>query len=201
MQKGPWAAALLAGGLSTRMGSDKALLNWKGKPLWLAQWEKLSGLNPARLILSCRQDQHLTPENGDVLYDLPDNAGPLPAILRCLESVQMPLLVLAVDMPEMTATFLNELVYSAVFTSKGDQGIVCRSSHSYEPLCAIYTPGVIPLLSDAVSSGEFRLQSFVRSAIAQGWLNERTLTLEEEALFLNLNSPTDYPCNQPTPSK
>lgn len=200
-QKSSWATALLAGGQSTRMGSDKALLDWKGKPLWQAQWEKLSALKPTQLILSCRQEQHLIPENGEVLYDPPGNAGPLPAILRCLESVQTPLLVLAVDMPEMTVAFLDELVHSAVYTSKGNQGIVCRSSRSYEPLCAIYPTGVIPLLSNAISSGELRLQSFVRSAIAQGWLQERMLTKEEEALFLNLNSPTDYPCNHPSPSK
>ena len=37
----PFATALLAGGRSTRMKQDKALIHWHGQDLWQAQLHKL----------------------------------------------------------------------------------------------------------------------------------------------------------------
>lgn len=108
----PFAAALLAGGQSRRMGQDKALLDWGGQPLWQVQLGKIATLNPARVLLSCREEQALSPVPLGVqtVYDPPGNQGPLPAIWRCLDQVRLPLLVLGVDMPGMTADFLGEIV-------------------------------------------------------------------------------------------
>jgi molybdopterin-guanine dinucleotide biosynthesis protein A len=52
----PFAAALLAGGKSRRMGRDKALLpvEWEGAsvPLWERQLSILKALAPAELVIS-----------------------------------------------------------------------------------------------------------------------------------------------------
>ena len=50
-------AALIAGGRSTRFGSDKAFLDWKGKPLFAQQLRKLAALGPDRLWLSTNAEQ------------------------------------------------------------------------------------------------------------------------------------------------
>jgi len=52
-----FAAVLLCGGRSTRMGRDKAFLDWDGRPLWQVQLEKLQQLAPQRLLISCREEQ------------------------------------------------------------------------------------------------------------------------------------------------
>ena len=105
-----FAAALLAGGKSSRMGADKALLDWRGVPLWRVQLGKLIELNPDRLLLSCREEQRLKNVFAEFVFDPPDNPGPLGAIARCLEIAQRPLLVLAVDMPAMTPSFLRSML-------------------------------------------------------------------------------------------
>src|SRR3954468_17857631 len=100
-------AALITGGRSSRMGRDKAFLEWHGGPLWQFQFNKLAQLNPAHLLISCREDQKIASARAEVLHDPPGNQGPLPALSRCLTRAQMPLLVLAVDMPHITVPLLQ----------------------------------------------------------------------------------------------
>ena len=47
-----FSAVLLAGGKSSRMGSDKAFLEIEGEPLWQRQLATLRGLSPGQLMIS-----------------------------------------------------------------------------------------------------------------------------------------------------
>ena len=68
----PFATVLLAGGRSTRMKQDKALLHWHGQDLWQAQLHKLQSIGAARVLLSCRREQPLfvsPSEEVEVVHD------------------------------------------------------------------------------------------------------------------------------------
>jgi molybdopterin-guanine dinucleotide biosynthesis protein A len=184
-----FAAALLAGGRSTRMGRDKALLDWQGAPLWRVQLNKLMALNPDRLLLSRRADQEFKTLLADHIIDPPDNPGPLGAIVRCLEAARMPLLVLAVDMARMTEAFLQ----SMAGTGAGDGGgVICRTDDGLEPLCALYPPDALPLLRDAVREGCLRMRTVAERLVATGRMRVRRLLPEEVPLFFNANTPEEY---------
>jgi molybdopterin-guanine dinucleotide biosynthesis protein A len=173
------------------MGRDKAWLDWHDRPLWELQLGKLAELNPALLLISCRQEQQLDASHAEVLHDPADNQGPLPALARCLERAKMPLLALAVDMPQVTVTLLRELLQQDAAVS--GRGAVFRGELGYEPLCALYPPAALPLLQDAITRGNLRLQSFVERAVDSGMLRVIPLSKEQEALFLNVNTPADIP--------
>jgi molybdopterin-guanine dinucleotide biosynthesis protein A len=173
------------------MGRDKAWLDWHGEPLWKLQLGKLEELDPALLLISCRQEQQLDASHAEVLHDPPENQGPLPALTRCLERAKMPLLALAVDMPQVTASLLRELV--AFDVAAPASGAVFRGAQGYEPLCALYPPEVLPLLQEAITEGNLRMQSFVQRAVDSGMLRAIPLSKEQEALFLNVNTPADIP--------
>jgi molybdopterin-guanine dinucleotide biosynthesis protein A len=183
-----FAAALITGGRSSRMGRDKAFLDWHGEPLWQCQFEKLARLAPALLLISCREDQKITSDRAEVLHDPPENHGPLPALARCLERAQMPLLALAVDMPHVSVSLLQELRQQSDIP---DQGAVFRGAHGFEPLCAVYPHATLPLLTQSIADGNFRLQDFVQRAVDTGLLRAIPLSKEREALFFNLNTPAD----------
>lgn len=183
-----FAAALITGGQSSRMGRDKAWLDWRGEPLWQYQIGKLAQLSPTLLLISCREEQRITPDKVEVLHDPPDNQGPLPALARCLARAQMPLLVLAVDMPHITVPLLRELIPQGATTP---QGTVFRGAHGYEPLCAVYPVATLPLLEESLAHGKLRLQDFVQEAVDTGFLRVIPLSKEREALFFNLNTPAD----------
>jgi molybdopterin-guanine dinucleotide biosynthesis protein A len=192
----PVAAALLAGGRSSRMRSDKALLDWRGTRLWKVQLGKLMELNPARVLLSRRADQEFKTLLADHVIDPPDNPGPLGAITRCLEAGKEPLLVLAIDMPHMTYAFLASMIESCV---DGSAGMVCRSQDGLEPLCAIYPPGALPLLRAALDERCFRMRTVAQRLVDAGLLRVRDLMPDEVPLFFNANTPEEYAWTKPAP--
>ncbi|MGH8091845.1 MAG: molybdenum cofactor guanylyltransferase [Chthoniobacterales bacterium] len=180
------SAVLLAGGKSSRMGSDKAFLEFDGKPLWRRQIETLRRLGPEQLMIS---GPRRTEWNAyEIVADDVVDAGPLAGVAAALQKCSKPLLaVLAVDLPWMTADFLR-----SVLALCGDgRGAVPRSAHGFEPLAALYPANCASQAAAALRSGDFSMQNFIRRAIEQGLLVEREISEEETLLFTNLNTPAD----------
>ncbi len=106
----PFAAVLLAGGRSRRMGQDKGLLQaslgTNVLPLWKRQICVLRSLAPARVIISGEPKPYY-PDGVDLLMDKWTKAGPLGGLATCLEAVTQPFaLFLAIDLPMISADFL-----------------------------------------------------------------------------------------------
>ena len=180
------SALLLAGGKSSRMGRDKALLEIAGEPLWHRQLTTLRQLSPEQLMFAGP-----LPEGCDCeqVTDESTSAGPLAGVAAALRRCVGPhLVVLALDLPGMTITFLRELLGQC----GPEHGIVPRTRERFEPLAAVYPPGVASLALDCLQRGELSMQNFARRALAAGWLRERELAPNELELFTNLNTPADY---------
>src|ERR1700704_2130475 len=104
------SAVLLAGGESRRMGRDKATLEWRGRPLWEWQMEKLRALKPEEIFLSARADVSWRPTDVKLIVDLPPSRGPLSGLALAVASTRTShLLALAIDMPFMTTEHLQLL--------------------------------------------------------------------------------------------
>lgn len=179
------AAVLLCGGQSTRMGRDKAFIDWQGRPLWQVQLEKLQQLGPERVLISCRAEQevrqvfNLSSKAPEFIFDPPNtDDGPLGAITRCLELVQTPLLVLAVDMPWMTIEFLRDHILPGGFF---------RGPHGFEALCAVYEPGMLPTMQKALAERRLALQRVIEAC--QPRVHE--LGTEHAPFFRNANTPDE----------
>lgn len=187
----PFAAVLLAGGRSRRMGRDKALLPLAdGRPLWQRQLDVLRALQPAELFISGPARVGFPPDIS-LLADATPGRGPLSGIAAALGAMRSPLLVvLAVDLPRMTAAFLRELLAESL----ENRGTVPRHGTSgfYEPLAAVYPARSSPLAEAQLASGDWSLQSFVRVAVAAGQLRDRPLQPPAETgRFVNWNTPAD----------
>ena len=188
----PFAAVLLAGGRSTRMKQDKALLHWHGQDLWQAQLHKLQSLGASRVLLSCRSEQPLfvSPSDGvELVYDPAGiDDGPLGAITRCLELAQMPLLVMAVDMPWMTAVFLREHL---VPHAEPVNGQFFRGPHGDETLAGRYVPAMLPLMQNALREKLLALQPIIETSVHSGLAATQLLSEEQLPFFHNVNTPGD----------
>src|SRR5688572_12672293 len=96
------AGAVLAGGESRRMGSDKALLRLGGEALWRRQVRVLrrAGAEPVAVIR--REGQAGLGRGAKVLQDMFIGAGPLAGLHAALAAAEGSwVAVLAVDMPAM----------------------------------------------------------------------------------------------------
>jgi FdhD protein len=179
-------AALIAGGRSTRMGGeDKAFLDWNGRPLFAMQLAKLSALPiDGPLLLSARRDQAFPDFLDGVRFvrdSMPD-LGPIGALRDCLHEAcgADRLLMLAVDLPMMTAEYLQSV-----------RGVPKLDGH-WEPLAAVYPVSILPLVEEQIATGQLSLQKLCDRAEAAGLIEAVPVSAGSAPLFANVNTRDDY---------
>jgi len=186
---GRLAALLLAGGASTRMGQPKLLLDRGGQPLWRVQTEKLQALNPGELFISIPPEISLPAGPWKILHDEQPGLGPLSGIHAALKGMKGEwLVVLAVDLPDMSAAFLQNLCAMA---RKRGLGIVPQFDGFYEGLVAVYPRAIADLCGKHLAGEDRSLQRFVRQGLADGLLAVYPVVDSERPLLRNVNSPAD----------
>jgi FdhD protein len=181
-------AVLLAGGKSSRFGSDKAFLEWRGQRLFERQLERLRDLHPQNIWLSANPDQDFETLAADVeiVVDETPEMGPMGGLISAFRRSRADrVVVLGVDLPLMESNFLQELVDAG-------GGQVPRSNRFWEPLAAVY-PRVKMLahLEEAAAKGERKLQHLLEQAFEEGWIGEHPVRESEALLFTNLNATRD----------
>lgn len=190
-----FAAVLMAGGRSVRMGRDKACLDWQGRPLWQVQAEKLLSTGGDPVVVACRRQQALhekTVSPGRLAWRFdPDEeeTGPAGVVVRMLDEFKLPLLLLAVDMPFMTAAFLNQSIVAAAPPA---QGLFFESRHGLEPLAGWYSPGMLPVMRGCMARGRLGLRAMIHECRLQGLAALQPVREADEALFANLNTPEHW---------
>jgi molybdopterin-guanine dinucleotide biosynthesis protein A len=192
-----FTAALLAGGASRRMGRDKSTIVIDGEPLWQRQLRTLLATDPAELLISGRPTAPYA-STAVVIEDETPGCGPLGGVATLLARATHPfVLVLAVDLPAMTAEFLHQLVGSAI-----DQrsALALEIDGRFEPLAAVYTRDCLPIARRSLAKGELAMQAFLHQLATSGLLQSRVALPAERPFFRNLNRPADLPEASDQPS-
>ncbi|MBV6501600.1 MAG: Molybdenum cofactor guanylyltransferase [Prosthecobacter sp.] len=190
-----FAAVLMAGGRSVRMGRDKACLDWHGRPLWQLQAEKLLGIGADPVVVACRREQGLHETAGFIgrlswRFDPEEEeTGPAGVVVRMLDEFRAPVLLLAVDMPFMTPAFLNQSIVGA---AQPGQGLFFESKQGLEPLAGWYAPGMLPVMFGCIAGGRTGLRAMIHECCMHGLASLHPLAEAEEALFANLNTPAHW---------
>jgi molybdopterin-guanine dinucleotide biosynthesis protein A len=189
------AAVLLAGGKSSRMGRDKSALPVNGEPLWQRQLAVLRATDPVEIFISGKSDGPYAGCGVEILTDEIPDCGPLGGIATALRRCKSErLLVLAVDMPAMTAEFLRTLLNESSRTGKGVVPAVAadgRRRADFEPLAAVYSRPALAIADECLRSGERKLETFVRRLEAAGHVIAGPVIGGEVPLFENWNAPAD----------
>lgn len=100
----PWTGVVLAGGRSSRMGRDKAQLDWRGQTLLAHARATLEAAGAAAVVVSGRYPGF------DGIPDATPGLGPLGGVASVVAAVPDGVLLLVpVDMPLLTPALLREL--------------------------------------------------------------------------------------------
>jgi len=145
------AAFVLAGGKSSRMGRDKALLPFKGRPL--VELIATQACAAAGNITLIGDPGRYTYRGYPVVEDILSGCGPLAGIYTALTVTQAEWnLIVACDMPEVTAEFLARLMDRA--EAGGADAVLPVSSDGLpQPLCAAYRRRCADAIGRALAQG------------------------------------------------
>ncbi|MFZ8200166.1 molybdenum cofactor guanylyltransferase [Alteromonas portus] len=198
---------VLAGGQSRRMGQDKALMRYKGRTL----------IDTACLLLQAAgcEEVLISRNEPGFLNDIIEDAGPLSGVHAVLDALsksvihngnRCELLVLPVDMPQMTP----ELLAMLVSLGRKSEG-ACYVEHRFLPfylpvkqdtkaLLARYlveqskrrVVGFLEIL-DAVSLKEADLKKALGKDEGDNKKRLANTSNEDDQEWLNVNSPDDWP--------
>jgi molybdopterin-guanine dinucleotide biosynthesis protein A len=135
----PLAALILTGGKSSRMGEDKAFLNYHGLPQWayVKQQCEAAGLP---VWISCRADQeaHWKGHHPKLILDQWNDWGPIGGILSAMrQEPHRSWIVMACDMPNWNAQAIQHLIQHRN-TKAGATAFWNADRQWHEPLAAIW---------------------------------------------------------------
>jgi molybdenum cofactor guanylyltransferase len=160
------------------MGRDKARLPFRGADL-------VSTVAAA----VARAAGNVTLVGHSELPGVPDRypgQGPLSGILTALHHTESDWnLIVACDMPEISAAFLAELLARAM-GSPADVLLPCGPDHLPQPLCAVYHRRALEVMEEHFSRGVRKVTE------ALGGLSVERLVVAELSRFQNVNTPEDW---------
>jgi FdhD protein len=175
---------VIAGGNSSRMTTDKAMLNYFGQPQWRHVYNLLQA-HCDEVFVSVHQ--HNPEINAPQIIDLPQyaNAGPIASIISAFEKHKGPWFVLAIDYPYFSELELNNLL-SQHKTQHLSSVMRHHTSSFYEPFIGIYTSDFYANAKTLIDEEEFSLQNIYKQVQVNAVkpINETALT--------SVDSPEEY---------
>jgi len=175
-------AVIMAGGKSSRMQRDKALIPF-GKYDSLAQFQyvRLSEIF-STVYISAKSNKFNFEVN--IIEDNYKTSSPLVALVSIFETLEVEeVFVLSVDSPFVSQEVIAQLYAKA--TTSADV-IIASSQQGLEPLCAIYKRTILKQAYEAIEANNHRLQALINS------VETLVVTIENDEVFLNLNYPSEY---------
>lgn len=188
--KPAWTAAILAGGEARRLdGIDKSALAVGAGSILDRQLSLLRSLTPHILIVA-RDRLRIQRVDVPLVVDRIPGAGALGGIYTALmEAPTEQVLVIACDMPFLTAPFLTRLI------ERGADADVAlpRDARGRHPLCASYARRIAGHLQTRIDNGQLRVGDAIAVLdVREIGPDELTELDPDGRLLLNVNTPDDY---------
>ena len=174
-------AVLFAGGKSSRMGKDKALLPFgKYNSLSEFQYKRLQKLFK-EVYLSTKISKF--DFDATLIRDLYEESSPLVGIVSIFESLPVEeVFILSVDAPFVTMQIITALMGHP----KVHDAIIAKSPKGIEPLCGIYRRSILSVAKKHLEEKNHKLTSLLQKA------DTCFIDFEESSPFMNLNHPHEY---------
>jgi molybdopterin-guanine dinucleotide biosynthesis protein A len=174
---------MLAGGKSSRMGQNKALLPFGGfRSLAEFQYDRLKPL--FKNVYISVKNREIFDFSANFIEDNPSDVfSPAFAILSSLKSLGKSVFVISVDTP-----FISEEIMREIFEvyQKSAICVIANSKEKLHTLCAVYTLEAIKPLEEMIQKGDYKLRRLIEQ------VPHKVVNFSSSKPFFNINRAQDY---------
>jgi molybdopterin-guanine dinucleotide biosynthesis protein A len=183
--------AILAGGASSRFGgTPKGLETVAGARIIDRVAAALRTVASDVLLVSSAPEAKGWLDDARVCRDVRDGRGSLVGIHAAIACARAPVIVVAWDMPFVSADLL------ALLRDRGAgaaHAVIPVTPTGPEPCCAWYAPAALPAIDAMLDAGEFRLGALIDHLPSVEIVTPAEIKKlgDPARLFFNINTPTD----------
>jgi len=181
-----------AGGQSSRMGEDKALKPFLGRPLIQRVVDRLHPIAD-ELIVTTNRPEEYSFLHTRLISDLKPGRGALGGLYTAIASATHPLVaVVACDMP-FASTKLIEAMSRLMVEEEADV-VIAKSDEGYEPLHAVYRRETcLPAIESAIDADQWKVIAWFPQVKVHVLTLEEIKSLDPDGLaFWNVNTPDEF---------
>jgi molybdopterin-guanine dinucleotide biosynthesis protein A len=184
--------SIQAGGQSSRMGEDKALKTFLGRPLIQRVIDRLSPIAD-EIIVTTNHPEVYSFLDVRLIPDLKPGRGALGGLYTAIASAAHPIIaVVACDMPFANATFIETA--SRLLVEEEADVVIAKSDEGYEPLHAIYRRDTcLPAIEAAIDADQWKVIAWFPQVKVRILTSEELKRLDPASLaFWNVNTPEEF---------
>jgi len=184
--------SIQAGGQSSRMGEDKALKTFLGRPLIQRVIERLTPIAD-EIILTTNRPESYAFLTHRLFTDLKPGRGALGGLYTAIASAKHPIVaVVACDMPFASAMLIE--MASRLLAEEEADVVIAKSEEGYEPLHAVYRRETcLPAIESAIDADQWKVIAWFPKVKVRVLTPAEIKQSDPSGLaFWNVNTPEDF---------
>ncbi len=182
-------ALILAGGKSSRMGEDKALIPWQNIPMLKRVYQVANKCAEKVYIITPWPEKYqpILPTECEWLTEL-KNEGPLVGLAQGLAQINSDwILLLGCDLPLLNSDIIQNWATQLNQLSPEILALVPKKSQGWEPLCGFYRQQIKIELQKIIDRGDCSFQKL----LAQIPVQPLSIDSQTAKMLFNCNTPSD----------
>jgi molybdenum cofactor guanylyltransferase len=187
-----FTVCIQAGGQSSRMGEDKALKPFLGRPLIQRVIDRLKPIADEVIVTTNRPEDYAF-LGLRLIPDLKPGRGALGGLYTALASASQPIVgVVACDMPFASADLL--VAARRILVEEDADVVISRSDEGYEPLHAVYRRETcVPAIESAIAADQWKVIVWFPQVNVRILSPDEIKQYDSSGLaFWNLNTPEEF---------
>jgi molybdopterin-guanine dinucleotide biosynthesis protein A len=184
--------SIQAGGASSRMGEDKALKTFLGRPLIQRVIERLAPIADELIVTTNRPHDYVF-LNKRLIPDLKPGRGALGGLYTAIASAAHPFVaVVACDMPFASAKLFESCI--KIMDDEQVDVVIAKSDEGYEPLHALYRrDACLPAIESAINADQWKVIAWFPQVKVRELTSDEINSVDPDGLaFWNVNTPEEF---------
>ncbi len=186
------SVVIQAGGASTRMGENKALKSFLGRPLIQRVVERLAPIAD-ELLITTNQPESYSFLNLPLVPDIKPGRGALGGLYTAVAAAHHAVVaVVACDMPFANASLLAAA--ASLLEGENADVVIAATDEGFEPLHAVYRRATcLPAIEAVMNADQWRVISWFPMVKVRTLTPDELQTYDPDRLaFWNLNTPEEF---------